>query len=120
MKCLKCEFENPTDSKFCLKCRNILKAKCPQYRKTLTVEAEFCYECAHDLNIMESPSFDYSKCQSYITKDLRSKIITTCSVGERERKLLKMFFAEVVEFIAMSKELDHLAPIRANVTNEWP
>ena len=120
MKCLKFEFENPTDSKFCLKCGNILEAKCLKYSKTLALGAEFCYECAHDLTVMESSSFDYSKCQSYITKGLRNKIIATCSVGERERKLLKMFFAEVVEFIAMSKELDHLAPIRANVTNEWP
>jgi len=119
MKCPKCEFENPTDSKFCLKCGNILAVKCPQYSKTLPVEAEFCYECAHDLTIKETVSFDYSKCQSYIPKYLRNKIITICSVGERKRKLLKMFFAEVTEFIGMSKELDYLTPIRRNVTNEW-
>ena len=43
MKCPKCQFENPKDSKFCLECGQKLELKkCPQCGKDLPAEAKFC------------------------------------------------------------------------------
>ena len=58
MKCPKCQFENPDDSKFCLECGEKIEITCPQCGKTLPIASKFCNECGHKL---DAPQKEFSK-----------------------------------------------------------
>jgi ribosomal protein L40E len=69
MKCPRCQFENPEDSKFCLKCGSKVEKICPKCGKLLPSIAEFCNECDQNLKERkESPGIDYEKPKSYTPK----------------------------------------------------
>ena len=94
MKCPKCQFENPDDSKFCLKCGEKIELTCPQCGKTLPVGSIFCNECGHNLKeSKKTPPLDYSEPQSYTPNFLADKILTIRSSLEGERKLITVLFA---------------------------
>ena len=89
MKCLKCQFEIPDDSKFCLECGEKIETTCPQCGKKLPVGSKFCNECGYNLKEPEeTPPIDYSEPQSYTPKFLADKILASSSSieGERRRK----------------------------------
>ncbi len=107
MKCPKCQFENPKESKFCLKCGQKFELKCPNCNKALPTDAQFCNECGHDLSRPEDvPPIDYSQPQSYTPKFLVDKILTNRSSIEGERKLVTVLFADVANYTSMGEKLD--------------
>lgn len=107
MLCPKCQFENREGAKFCLKCGDELGLKCPKCDRKLPSEAIFCDRCGHKLEeIIETPSIDYFKPQSYTPKFLADKILTSRSSIEGERKLVTVLFADVSNFTGISEKLD--------------
>jgi class 3 adenylate cyclase/tetratricopeptide (TPR) repeat protein len=107
MKCPKCQFENPEQSKFCLECGKKLELLCPHCGKSLPVAAKFCNECGYDLSKpSEAPPLDYSVPKSYTPKFLAEKILKTRSAMEGERKLVTVLFADVANFTSLSEKLD--------------
>ena len=107
MQCPKCQFDNAGGMNFCGKCGTKLERFCPQCNFGNPPEYEFCGKCGHDLSKhKEAPPIDYSKPQSYTTKHLKDKILTTRSSIEGERKLVTVFFADVAGYTSMSDKLE--------------
>ena len=107
MKCPKCHFENPEQSKFCLECGKKLELLCPHCGKSLPAVAKFCNECGYDLSKpSEAPPLDYSVPKSYTPKFLAEKILKNRSAMEGERKLVTVLFADVANFTSLSEKLD--------------
>ena len=107
MKCPKCRFDNPTETKFCNECGSKLELACPNCGKPNPPGSKFCNECGHDLRKpAEAPPIDYSEPQSYTPKFLADKILTIRSSIEGERKLVTVLFADVADYTAMAEKLD--------------
>jgi class 3 adenylate cyclase/tetratricopeptide (TPR) repeat protein len=107
VKCPKCEFDNPGEAKFCVKCRTSLELVCPECAKRNPPGSNFCMECAHDLaKPAAGTTIDYTKPQSYTPKFLAEKILTTRRSIEGERKLVTVLFADVANYTAMAEKLD--------------
>ncbi|MBW1707948.1 MAG: AAA family ATPase, partial [Deltaproteobacteria bacterium] len=107
MKCAKCQFENREGAKFCKKCGDKLELICLSCGHPYQPGSTFCDECGHDLREpIEPPPIDYSEPQSYTPKFLADKILTTRSSIEGERKLVTVFFADVVNYTSVSEKLD--------------
>ena len=107
MRCPKCRFANPDDSKFCLKCGQKIELRCPHCNKVLPVIAKFCNECGHNIaESFEDPRVKYFEPQAYTPKFLAEKILTTRSSIEGERKLVTVLFADVANYTAMAEKLD--------------
>ncbi|MHC4459177.1 MAG: adenylate/guanylate cyclase domain-containing protein, partial [Planctomycetota bacterium] len=107
MKCPKCQFENPEEMQFCVKCGNKLEIKCPECGFGNSPTFQFCGKCGHDLSQpAEASPIDYSEPQSYTPKFLADKILTTRSSIEGERKLVTVLFADVANYTSIAEKLD--------------
>jgi class 3 adenylate cyclase/tetratricopeptide (TPR) repeat protein len=112
MKCPKCQFENPDDSKFCFECGHKFELRCPHCDKALPINVKFCNECGHDLRIpSETPPKDLSfdekltKIQRYLPKGLTEKILSQKDRIEGERKQVTVMFADMEGFTQLSERL---------------
>jgi class 3 adenylate cyclase/tetratricopeptide (TPR) repeat protein len=107
MKCLKCQFENREEAKFCKECGNKLELTCSSCGHSVRPGSKFCDECGHDLVKNKlGPNLDYSKPQSYTPKQLADKILSARTSMEGERKQVTVLFADVKGFTSISEKLD--------------
>ena len=107
MKCTKCKTDNPEEMKFCGRCGAKLEKVCPKCNFSNPPDFIYCGKCGHALEEPRvAPLIDYSKPKSYTPKFLADKILTTRSSIEGERKLVTVFFADVVNYTSVSEKLD--------------
>ncbi len=107
MKCLECQIELPSDSKFCKKCGKRLELICPQCGQTLTPDSRFCLVCGETLSDpVEVPRLKHQSSSPYTPKHLLDEILTSESAIEGERKLVTVMFADVAGSTAMEENLD--------------
>jgi class 3 adenylate cyclase/tetratricopeptide (TPR) repeat protein len=112
LKCPKCQFENPEDSKFCFECGHKFELRCPHCDKALPINVKFCNECGHDLRIpSEIPPKDLSfdekltKIQRYLPKGLTEKVLSQKDRIEGERKHVTVMFCDMEGFTQLSERL---------------
>ncbi len=55
MKCPECNYENPTEAKFCLECGTKVENYCPNCQEALPPKAKFCVACGYDLSKPVTP-----------------------------------------------------------------
>jgi class 3 adenylate cyclase len=107
MKCPKCQFENPEEMQFCVKCGNKLEINCPECGFGNSPAFQYCGKCGHDLNQpAETPAIDFSQPQSYTPKFLADKILNNRNAIEGERKLVTVLFADVANYTSIAEKLD--------------
>jgi tetratricopeptide (TPR) repeat protein len=109
---MKCQFENPDDSNFCLECGEKLEKKCPQCEKALPIDAKFCNGCGHKLTAKATSSqkefsFDekLDKIQRYLPKGLTEKILAQRDRIEGERKQVTVMFCDMEGFTPLVEQL---------------
>ena len=106
MKCPKCQFENPDDAQFCIKCGRLMEITCPKCGSDTPIIGDFCKKCGNPLKDKKEATVDYSKPESYTPKHLADKILTSRSSLEGERKIVTVLFADVANYTSMSEKLD--------------
>ena len=81
--------------------------KCPKCQVEVPEDSNFCYKCAHNLNIPpETHSGTYDKPKTYTPKHLADKILKSKTSIIGERKLVTIMFADVANYTSMSEKLD--------------
>ena len=93
MKCLRCQYENPTGTKFCGECAAPLASTCPSCGATTTPESKFCGQCATPLPA--APPTKFAAPDSYTPKHLAEMILTSKAALEGERKQITVLFADL-------------------------
>src|SRR5438128_6189483 len=93
MKCLRCQAENPTGTRFCGQCAAPLASVCPSCGVSHPPENKFCGQCAAPLDQPARPRF--AAPESYIPKHLAEKILMSKSAMEGERKQVTVLFADL-------------------------
>ncbi len=118
MQCSSCQFDNPTENRFCEQCGTALELRCIQCGALVRPGARFCGTCGHRLSQPETtppgppaqPSMitpDYhSRLAAYTPKHLTDKILTTRSGLEGERRQVTVLFADTAGFTALAEKLD--------------
>ena len=109
MKCPKCQYKNPEDSKFCFECGHKFELRCPHCDKAVPVNVKFCNECGHDLRKpSEAPPKDLSfdekleKIQKYLPKGITEKILAQREKIEGELKQVTVMFCDMEGFTQLS------------------
>jgi hypothetical protein len=114
MKCPKCQFENPENSKFCGECGSSLVREviCPNCGSKPPLGFKFCNNCGQNLRKpKEAPPEDLSfeekldKIQRYLPKGLTEKILSQRDKIEGERKQVTVMFCDMAGFTPMTEAL---------------
>src|SRR5262245_9155467 len=93
MTCPRCQHENPQGARFCEECATPLARTCSNCGTLLSATAKFCHACAHPVGAgtgTQSRSPD-----SYTSKHLAEKILTSKAALEGERKQVTVLFADL-------------------------
>ena len=100
MRCAKCRAQNLDDARFCDECGSALDSPCPACGTRNRPGARFCRECSAPLGGPErSPT-------SYTPQHLASKILTSRSAVEGERKQVTVLFADVKGSLELAEQVD--------------
>ena len=106
MKCPGCQFDNPDEATFCIKCGTKLETVCPKCQRGNPPGSNFCMKCGQDLRELQPPiPVDYAQPRSYTPKHLADKILGARSSLEGERKLVTVLFADVADYTGISEKL---------------
>jgi len=95
MKCPRCQHENPSQAKFCLKCGARFAHRCNQCGTELPAGAKFCPECGQAIGGPTAGQDRFNSPDSYTPKYLAEKILTSKSALEGERKQVTVLFADL-------------------------
>jgi class 3 adenylate cyclase/tetratricopeptide (TPR) repeat protein len=93
MRCLRCQAENPSGTRFCGQCAAPLASVCPSCGASNPPENKFCGQCAAPLDRSAKPRF--AAPESYTPKHLAEKILTSKAALEGERKQVTVLFADL-------------------------
>ncbi len=112
MECLKCQFKNPKNAKFCCECGTKLEQVCPSCSGSNPPQYKFCGECGQDFTLPSEPipnelTFDdkLDKLQRYLPKGLTEKILSQRDRIEGERKQVTVMFCDMEGFTPLSEKL---------------
>src|SRR5438093_10128256 len=95
MKCPRCQHENPPQAKFCLDCGARVAVTCTKCRNELPAGAKFCLECGEPVASQATAERRFTSPESYTSKHLAEKILTSKSALEGERKKVTVLFADL-------------------------
>ncbi len=96
MRCLSCQCENSSESKFCLRCGKYLSYSCLHCEAELPVEAQFCNMCGHAVS------------------QLKTEISTFPSIGECVTRLRRGEGIDLARFVEGVE--NHLLTVALDIT----
>ena len=94
MKCTRCQYENPSQAKFCVECGTRFVLTCTKCGTELPAGAKFCLECGQSISAQSDIATRFTSPGAYIPKHLAEKILTSKSALEGERKQVTVLFAD--------------------------
>src|SRR5215469_13394495 len=104
MHCASCNYDNPADALFCMKCGAKLENRCDSCKTLNPADANFCRNCGTGLRATASaPNF------AEAAKPPREKMIPEQAAGERldgERKTVSALFADIKGSMDLMEDLD--------------
>ena len=106
MKCPKCQFENPEESKFCGGCGQNLDFICPECGAKNPTENIFCNECGSDLRPVKEVSAQIAEPISPPVSPSNKIISEDTPSTTGERKHVTALFSDLTGYTAMSEKLD--------------
>ncbi|MDM7999520.1 MAG: adenylate/guanylate cyclase domain-containing protein [Dehalococcoidia bacterium] len=106
MICPRCQFDNPHEASFCMKCGTKLENVCSRCGRGNPPGGNFCMKCGEDLRQAQlATPLDYAQPRSYTPRHLADKILAARSSLEGERKLVTVLFADVADYTAIAEKL---------------
>jgi class 3 adenylate cyclase/tetratricopeptide (TPR) repeat protein len=95
MKCLRCQHENPPESRFCFECGARLAPTCSSCGAELPAGVKFCNQCGQAAagQVLATPRL--LSPETYTPKHLAEKILTSKAALEGERKQVTVLFADL-------------------------
>ena len=95
MKCLRCEHDNPPQSRFCFECGARLAPTCSSCDAELPAGVKFCNQCGQAAAGQAPATPRLVSPESYTPKHLAEKILTSKAALEGERKQVTVLFADL-------------------------
>ena len=95
MKCRRCQHDNPSHARFCLKCGARLAFVCAKCQSELPSGAKFCLECGTPVASRATAESSFAAPGTYTPKFLADKILTSKSALEGERKQVTVLFSDL-------------------------
>src|SRR5213594_2630532 len=95
MKCLRCEHENPPESRFCFACGARLAQTCSSCGAELPAGVKFCNQCGQAAAGPAPAKPRLVSPETYTPKHLAEKILTSKAALEGERKQVTVLFADL-------------------------
>jgi class 3 adenylate cyclase/tetratricopeptide (TPR) repeat protein len=105
MQCPRCQQDNPSQARFCMKCGTGLTRACAACGTELPVDAAFCFGCGRAVVTMAATK-GTSAPEAYTPRHLAEKILASRSALEGERKLVTVLFVDVSGFTSLSERVD--------------
>jgi len=94
MKCSSCQSDNPVGTKFCGACGARLSTPCPVCSALNSVGQKFCGECGAFV-AREPVTSRFAAPDSYLPRNLATKILMSRGSLEGERKQVSIMFADI-------------------------
>jgi len=95
MKCLRCQHENPPQSRFCFECGAGLAPTCSSCGAELPVGVKFCNQCGQAAAAHASAKPRLVSPETYTPKHLAERILMSKAALEGERKRVTVLFADL-------------------------
>src|SRR5271166_5588253 len=93
MQCAKCNYGNPADALFCMKCGTKVENRCASCNQVNSADANFCQKCGRALGA-SAPAKD------------RTSSVEPLAAVEGERRHLTVLFCDLVGSTEISARLD--------------
>src|ERR1700732_1529997 len=95
MLCAKCNYDNPTDALFCMRCGNKVESRCASCNTANPADANFCRKCGGSIGaaataVSPDPAGSAKTPPVEVTHERQ-----TASVLEGERKTVTALFADI-------------------------
>ena len=106
MKCPKCQHLNDSAAKFCEECAAPLAKTCANCGHQLSPSAKFCPECAQPTGVSTSAASPFGAPETYTPRHLASKILSSRTTLEGERKQVTVLFADLKSSMELLADRD--------------
>src|SRR5205809_648380 len=95
MNCPRCEQENPTHARFCMKCGASITLTCTKCGTELPAGAAFCFCCGQAVAATIPAATKFTTPHAYTPEHLAERILTSKAALEGERKQVTVLFADL-------------------------
>ena len=104
MLCVKCNYDNPADAQFCMKCGTKVENRCPSCNTINPADANFCRKCGGALRAAVSLPSPQAALETPLVEVTHER--QTAEGLDGERKTVTALFADIKGSTELMEELD--------------